>query len=516
MPTNRELEIIMKLKDEVSKRLAGIEGNLQKFANSTRQLGATMRQVGREISQVGSTLTFMGAALTGPLALAFKSSEKYSLSVSNELKRLDNAFIALRVSIAEALVPVVHKLANVFGNLLNIWNSIPAATQQMIIQGIAVTGIFLTLSGVAVSLIGRLIRVGGIILDLVSKLALLALAHPWIAGIAIAVSILIAVFLKFRDVAVPVLNAVEIGAEMVYIGFVKLIKYLLIGFDKLALGLEKFYELLGKIPGKLGEPYRQASEHIQKFRENLDGLIKASDTEMERMGNKISNILVTGEGSLVKGYDKARAAIGNFINSLKNLGKDIKINEVAQSFDAIKAIGEDTARSVGSAFKHFFSDAFRGQIDDAKDYFVEFGNMMLDILAEVLAKIILIKTIGAIFPGMIPFFHKGGMVYHSGGKVQPVYAHAGLSPDEVPIIAQSGEGVVSRRGMAALGANNLRKLNRGEGISEGAQVFNVYINANDAKSFRDMLVQHPDVFEGAIIDALNKNKPIRSAIRNRI
>ena len=146
MPTNRELEIIMKLKDEVTKRLQGIEGGLQKFANSAHQLGLNMRQVGREISQVGSTLTFMGAALTGPLALAFKSAEKYSLSVSNELKRLDNAFIALRVSIAEALLPVVHKLANVFGNLLNIWNSLTPATQQMIIQGVAITGIFLTLS----------------------------------------------------------------------------------------------------------------------------------------------------------------------------------------------------------------------------------------------------------------------------------------------------------------------------------------------------------------------------------
>ena len=89
-------------------------------------------------------------------------------------------------------------------------------------------------------------------------------------------------------------------------------------------------------------------------------------------------------------------------------------------------------------------------------------------------------------------------------------------PDEVPIIAQSGEGVVSRRGMSALGVNNLRKLNRGESVGEGSQIFNVYINANDAKSFRDMLVQHPDIFENAIIDALNKNKPIRSAIRNRI
>jgi len=317
MPTNRELEIIMKLKDEVSKRLQGIEGNLQKFANSCKQLGGTLRQVGREIAQVGQNLVFMGGALTGPLALAFKSAEKYSLSVSNELKRLDNAFIGLRVSIAEALVPVAHKLANVFGNLLNMWNSLTPATQQMIVQTIAVTGIFMTLSGVVVALIGRLIRLSGLIIGLVGKLALFALAHPWIAGIAVAVSILIVVFLKFRDAAVPVLNAVEIGAEMVYIGFVKLIKYLLVGFDKLALGLEKFYDVLGKLPGKLGEPYREASEHIKRFRDNLQGLIKASDAEMDRVGNKISNVLVTGEGSLVKGYDKAKNAINGFLMPLR-------------------------------------------------------------------------------------------------------------------------------------------------------------------------------------------------------
>lgn len=516
MPTNRELSIIMRLKDEVTKQLQGVEAGLQKFANSTHQLGLNMRQVGREVSQLGATLTFVGAAITGPLALAFKSSEKYSLSVSNELKRLDNAFIALRLSIAEALVPVVHNLANVFGNLLAVWSSIPAATQQMIVQGAAITGIFLTLGGATIALIGKLIRMGGIIVDLVSKFALFALANPWLVAIAAIVAGLIVVFLKFRDVAVPVLNAIEIGAEMVYIGFVKLIKYLLVGFDQICLGLQKFYELLGKIPGKLGEPYREASENIQKFRDNLEGLIKATDTEMDKVGDKISDIFVTGEGSLVKGYDKARAAIGNFINSLKNLGKDVKINEVTQSFDTIQALGEGTARSLGSSFKHFFSDAFKGQLDSAEDYFTEFGNAILDVLAEIFAKILLINTIGSIFPSMIPFFHQGGMVYHSGGTVQPIYAHTGLSPDEIPIIAQSGEGIVSRRGMSVLGVNNLKKLNRGDDISEGSQMFNVYINANDAKSFKDMLVQHPDVFENAIIDALNKNRPIRSAIRNRL
>lgn len=34
--TNRELEIIMKLKDEVSQKLKGIEGNLYKFANAAK------------------------------------------------------------------------------------------------------------------------------------------------------------------------------------------------------------------------------------------------------------------------------------------------------------------------------------------------------------------------------------------------------------------------------------------------------------------------------------------------
>ena len=100
--------------------------------------------------------------------------------------------------------------------------------------------------------------------------------------------------------------------------------------------------------------------------------------------------------------------------------------------------------------------------------------------------------------------------------MQPIRAHSGLAPDEIPIIAQSGEGVVSRRGMSVLGSGNLKRLNRGDGIGESSQMFNVYINANDAKSFRDLLVQHPDVFENAIIDALNKNKPIRNAMRNRL
>jgi hypothetical protein len=221
---------------------------------------------------------------------------------------------------------------------------------------------------------------------------------------------------------------------------------------------------------------------------------------------------VTGEGSLVKGYDKAKNAIAGFVDALKNLGTDIKIEEVAQKFDAIQSMAEGTARSLGAVFKHFFSDAFKGQIDDVRDYFAELGNMMLEVLAEVFAKMILVKTIGSIFPGMIPFFHQGGMVYHSGGDVLPIRAHAGLAIDEVPIVAQTGEGVLSRRGMRALGGSeNLKSLNEGKSAKGNVTInVNQVIQAWDAQD----VWRNRKMLSNAIAEDIYNNGKIRSVIRS--
>ena len=63
--------------------------------------------------------------------------------------------------------------------------------------------------------------------------------------------------------------------------------------------------------------------------------------------------------------------------------------------------------------------------------------------------------------------------FHSGGVIAD---SAKLSSDEVPIIAQTGEGVLSRRGMSALGgAGALNRLNNGQGVSGGGAVINIYI-----------------------------------------
>ncbi len=67
----------------------------------------------------------------------------------------------------------------------------------------------------------------------------------------------------------------------------------------------------------------------------------------------------------------------------------------------------------------------------------------------------------------------GSAKFHDGGMI---YAHDGLAVDEVPIIAQTGEGILSRRGMAALGGSGqLKALNRGQSVGGGGEItVNIY------------------------------------------
>ena len=78
---NRQLEIIMRLRDEVTKKLQGVEGAFLKFSAQVKNFAKELKRIGTDISHVGSSFLMLGAALTGPLALAFNSAGKYSSAV---------------------------------------------------------------------------------------------------------------------------------------------------------------------------------------------------------------------------------------------------------------------------------------------------------------------------------------------------------------------------------------------------------------------------------------------------
>ena len=141
------------------------------------------------------------------------------------------------------------------------------------------------------------------------------------------------------------------------------------------------------------------------------------------------------------------------------------------------------------------------------------------MISNILAKLLLIKLFTAMAgPGGKIFgvdigalFHQGGIVRrHHGGFIR---AHSGLAPDEVPIIAQTGEGILSRQGMRALGGpDNLKSLNRGEAAGTGGVTINInqVIQAWDAQD----VWRNRKALSNAIADDIYNNGKIRSVIRS--
>lgn len=101
----------------------------------------------------------------------------------------------------------------------------------------------------------------------------------------------------------------------------------------------------------------------------------------------------------------------------------------------------------------------------------------------------------------VPTMHFGGLVMHSGGIIE------GLRPDEVPIIAQKGERILSRK-------QNDRFEQMLEDLTVmGGQNINLNIYANDAKSFVDMVRRNPEAIVSVLVDDYRGNGIIRRLVR---
>jgi hypothetical protein len=176
----------------------------------------------------------------------------------------------------------------------------------------------------------------------------------------------------------------------------------------------------------------------------------------------------------------------------------------------MKDIAQNTAQAMSKSLGDFFFNVVTGKLNNLKQVFADFGQSILRILSNALAKLLLMKTIGMVFPGLGQFFHQGGLVFHSGGIIPR--AHSGmLASDEVPIIAQTGEGVLSRRGMAGLGVDNFNRINRGEKIANGGVEINipVIIQAWDVQDIN----RNKKAISDIVGEAIRNNSSIRDLIR---
>lgn len=220
--------------------------------------------------------------------------------------------------------------------------------------------------------------------------------------------------------------------------------------------------------------------------------------------------LIAGIGQLLENlWDSIKNfSLGDFLGALGDIWSEIGQMIIDGIVDALKELGENVGGDGG------FFDALTG--DKPKNTGGEIGAFLGRTTGiSAIGKLFRGEDLGAedipIIGGIIGLFHKGGTVpsrmrnpaqalamrlagapaFASGGMVQRLNAGVrqrlgAMMTDDVPAVLQAGEGVVSRRGMAALGGSvGLDSLNNGQPLwlnqelPTGGQGGQLVIVAND-------------------------------------
>jgi len=204
------------------------------------------------------------------------------------------------------------------------------------------------------------------------------------------------------------------------------------------------------------------------------------------------------------------------------------------------AIGIETVSNLITRTQQYLAESLykfvTWQLKSFKDFVREFANIVLRILIDMLTKLMVFKIFQAV--GFIPMT-KGvstgtsinissgynaqaslkakigsSLTFHSGGLVRK-YHFGGLASDEVPAILQTGEYVVSRKGVEFLD-----KINRGQLPIQPSQPVVIAVNYNiqalDSRSFEEYVRANKGALIKPIIDDITKNGAVIKSIRSKL
>lgn len=528
MDNERIVEILIRARNAAGAGLNDASKTLSNFlttgqrqalllSKGLKELSQNFRHLGREISQVGAFMAMTGAAMTGPLLLAFKNAEKYSSGVADQMTRFRATTLSLQISIANALVPIIEKFNNILSSLLGWWNSLSTSQQQLIAQTVLMTGVFLTLGGTLTMIAGKIVSLIGNIAGLTASFLAFAAVNPVIVAVGVAIAGLAVLMWKFKSVSDVVIGAVEALWRTLAMVVSGLLSNLLSSIAFIEGAVEKVVRVMSMLPGPQKKMFESLADGIKAAREQLDGFANASLNAAIDNGRKLGNILTTGTSEWAQGFDKAKQSVTDFGSAASKAFDNVAFNAQLK-MEAIKSLVSGAANAMTNSMSTFFFDAMTGQLKSLKSYFADFGRSILQVLAQVIAKLLVMKALqsvsnnGSIWGVALSSLHNGGEVKaHNGGYFPRKKAHNGLSPDEVNITTLTGEGVISRRGMANIGgAKGLSDIESGKtGGGAGNVIINMVVSAWDASD----VMRNQDIIVAALGQKIRTNSDIRDTMR---
>ncbi len=546
---NTELNILLKLKDGITAGILKAQKGLNKF-------GYDLQDLGRKTEWAGKKFAFLGASITGGFAVAMANTKSKSDIVRNALSSLETGAQSLQLTIANSVAPVVARLGTNLQSLADWFNRIDPAIRNTAIQVVAVTGLFMTFSGVIMSIGGKLMQLIG------SFAAWIAAMNPVtivILSIVAAIGTMVIMWEKVRSVVLPVISGIEIAWRAFSIAYAAGMEFMIRLLMEFNNKLISALLVMAQIPGQ--EMFGQWALSMQKVNVELESMAKNQQTIAREHQTAIAQIL-SGQGQWKDSVDRTVLSIRD---TFKKLFSGIQ-QDAAKTFDVtkeyFKRMAEDAAKrgaQMGDAYSQHMKSivtaskktvdgmqVFKNGVSEiaktsgsmltdnlgmafaniimgtqsASQAFADFGRIMLMFLVQMIAKLLVVLALVAMLnaiPGgstVLKAMDIAGS-FHAGGKV-PKKAHTGmkLANDEVPIIAQAGEGIISRRGMNRLGGYNFDRMNRGDigGAGGGGQTVNYYIQAVDPESFASMLYANRASVHVIVQEGMRNNTSLRNTM----
>lgn len=496
-----DLNIRMRLLDEASR-------GLQAAANRFREFGENLNKIGSSLSKLGSRFTFLGAAVTGAFSLAMKNAMEFSPAVNKVMREIGNSFEQLNFQVAQSLLPVFQQLGNALSNVVAWFKALDPHLRDQIIQWAMIGGAVMMFGGIALKVIGTVISIIGKLIMGLNPVTIALIA------ISAAVVMMIKYWDKVKTVVLPIITLFELGVKTIEWAVLKVIDTMLLMVEKFALVTDTLkvlvtvLEKLGQIPKGIADTMRTALDGVKQ---NVTTMRQAVQEQMKRVEADLVKAATTGRGAWAENVDGMVMNLQEFIGKIPQffkVGTDSAKMELAKLGNFASKIAQDMASAMERALGNFFYQGLTGQLTDARQAFAEFGQSILQILTQALAKLILFYTIGRALQGVIGF---NPVQFHQGGVVKRAHSGAALSSDEVPIIAQSGEGIISRKGMNAMGKGNFDRLNRGDGSGGASAPVIVIHQPIQTYDTRDYMRNRKQI-AGALMEELRNNGEFKKAI----
>ncbi len=314
-----ELNVILRLVDGVSDGLKNVGNNVKKTGDDLETFGKSLRTVSREAGNLGSVLALWGAAGVAPFALALKNSEQSIAPVQKAMQQMGDVIQAFQESLASSVVPVIQKFTKELNGIYQGFLAIPQPIRDSITQGLLIvsvltlmTGIFIKVGAEIGKAIADLALLTGKFLDF---LGVMVATNPVLLAIGVAVGFLIALMIKYKEVADVVMNTFEILFRSLEAGFQLVASIVLESLSKIYDALGKFYDFMAKNSPIARNAFNNMADGAHNLSKTLDNMATSSFQGVFTQSQKMSQIITTGTGEWARGFDYAKTHIADFFKS---------------------------------------------------------------------------------------------------------------------------------------------------------------------------------------------------------